>query len=263
MIIWFVDAFSSKPFKGNPAAVCIVESFPEVRLMQNIASEIGYSETAFVMQEKGDLNHYKIRWFTPNSEAPLCGHATIAAAHVLIEENHVDAKQEIKFSNNGIAYHVTQTGSWLNLKFPAFDIVQTSLQDKLSKITQTSPIFVGISENVIIAEFLKSDDIRNCTPDLQLLARMPYRALIITSKDLRYDFISRYFAPRVAIDEDPVCASAHCRLIPYWASKLNKNSMVAYQASKRGGIIKCINLKNNVLISGEAVTILKGKLNII
>jgi predicted PhzF superfamily epimerase YddE/YHI9 len=254
--LWIVDAFTNVPFKGNPAGVVIVKEFPQNSYMQNIAFELGLSETAFVkpLREK----QYHIRWFTPLSEAPLCGHATIGSTHVLMEEGLENQQAEITFESMGGILKASKTGNWYNLDFPAFPIKPIDYSDEIRRVADVAENFIGWSQNCIFLEMQSEQDLVKLVPNLDALKKIDCRALIVTAKSKNYDFVSRYFAPSVGIDEDPVCASAHCRLIPYWASKLGKDEMVAYQASKRSGIIKCKNLGNRVLISGEAVTVFKG-----
>ncbi len=261
MKIWIVDAFTSEPFKGNPAGVCIVDDFLSSELMQNIAIEINLSETAFV--KPISKNTYHIRWFTPHSEAPLCGHATLASTHILIQEGLQTEADTITFNSLSGELKVTKTGDWINLDFPIYHVKPIPYSAELHNIVKIQPIYTGFVENCVFMELHSPAELRALQPDLALLSKYNCRALIATSCDQEYDFISRYFAPRVGINEDPVCASAHCRLIPYWSKKLNKVDMLAYQASARGGIIKCRDLGNRVLISGKAVTILEGNLKTI
>lgn len=253
--IWAVNAFATHPFKGNPAGVCIVDTFEDVVWMQMIAKDLGFSNTAFV--KKISAANYEIRWFTPNSEAPLCGHATIATTYILIKENF-ESVNEITFQSASGELKCTKNGTWFELDFPNYSPTEQDID--LSKIVGIKPKYVGVGQNCILAEF-EEEELRTLKPNLNELAKLEYRALIATAKSNEYDFGSRYFAPKVGIDEDPVCASAHCRLIPYWAEKLGKNEMVAYQASARGGVIKCQNITNRVLISGEAVTVYSGDIN--
>jgi PhzF family phenazine biosynthesis protein len=256
MLLHLVNAFSDKTNSGNPAGVCIVDDFPEIEAMQEIATRINISETAFV--KRLDINNYYIRWFTPVSEAPICIHATLASAHVLYKNNLVDKNAEITFHNVQKEFLVFQKDGWINVNAPSISIAPQGLNNTISSILQGYDVnYVGLSQNILFVEFAHSNQIRKFIPKLTLIKSLPYRALLITSRDEEYDFISRYFAPSVGIDEDPVCGSGHCRLIPYWSEKLNKDSMVAYQASERGGIIKCKNLKNRVIISGQAVTTLE------
>jgi PhzF family phenazine biosynthesis protein len=255
--VWVVNAFGTQVNKGNPAGVCLVDEFPEQAEMQEVAYELGFSNTAFV--KNIDSDKFQIRWFTPDSEAPLCGHATIGSMHVLIEEKMISPDSEVTFESQSGNLFVTRTDTWYNLNFPAYITETITPTKQMFKITDAQPIFVGVGQNCLFFELASEKELKNLNVDLELLKTFEYRALIATCKgEKKYDFMSRYFAPKVGIDEDPVCASAHCRLIPYWAQKLQKREMLAYQASSRGGIIKCQNLGNRVLISGEAVTVFKG-----
>ena len=256
MLLKFVAAFSNNVNSGNPTAVYLVEDFPKNEVMQKLSTKMNLSETAFV--KKLSLNNYHIRWFTPTSEAPICVHATLASAHVLYENMMVRKNSKIKFFNNKKSFIVFQEDDWIGMNFPSLQLKPKTLDKTTSAILQGYSInYVGISQSVLFVEFLHSHEVRTFIPKLDLITSLPYRALLITSKDDQYDFISRYFAPSVGIPEDPVCGSAHCRLIPYWSQKLKKDSMIAYQASKRGGIIRCQNLKNRVIISGQALTLEK------
>ena len=258
---WCVDAFTSIPFKGNPAGVCLVENFLDVEVMQNIAMELGFSETAFVKKLDSNSSSYHIRWFTPNSEAPLCGHATIAATHVLVQENLETVGQKISFSSlSGEIFSECQVDGWVALNFPFYPPTEIGVSKILSEILQNEkPIYVGVAENCLLVEVASEEFVERAEPNLTLLKTLSYRALILTAKSTKYDFVTRYFAPRVAIDEDPVCASAQCRLVPYWSNKLEKDVLISRQLSRRGGIIKSKNLVNRVMISGEAVTVFSGR----
>jgi PhzF family phenazine biosynthesis protein len=260
MIVYTVDAFTAVPFKGNPAGVCIVEEFPEVSHMQNVAMELAYSNTAFI-KKLGD-NHYAIKWFTVNSEAPLCGHATIGSMHVLAQEGLIDKTREVGFESMSGPISATINETWYNLNFPIYPVSQAVLTDELRSVVNLDPIYTGFAQNCYIMEFESEKALAALEPKLELLKKIDCRALIATAVGTKYDFHSRYFAPSVGIDEDPVCASAHCRLIPYWSGKLGKVDMMAYQLSSRGGELKCKNLGNRVLISGEAVTVMKANLQI-
>ncbi|MDF3047134.1 MAG: PhzF family phenazine biosynthesis protein [Candidatus Midichloriaceae bacterium] len=258
--VYTVDAFTNKPFKGNPAGVCIVERFPETELMQNIAMELGYSNTAFVKRKQDD--EYDIKWFTVTSEAPLCGHATIGSVHVLFEEGMIHKNKEITFNSvSGTITASVDDSNWYTLNFPNYPVSPVVLTDELREVVNIDPIYTGFAQNCYLMEFESKEALLALEPKLELLKKMDCRALIATSKGVDFDFHSRYFAPIAGIDEDPVCASAHCRLIPYWANKLGKQELRAYQLSRRGGELRCKNLGNRVLISGEAVTVMKGFLN--
>lgn len=253
MIIRFVNAFTININYGNPAAVYVVNNFPNTAEMQKIATKNNVSETAFL--KKIYENNFNIRWFTPVSEAPICVHATLASAHVLYENDIVKKHEKINFFNANNNFTTFKKSDWINLDFPSINVVEIESNKMIDEILKNlNVVYLGISKNILFAELKYNDEVRNFIPNLKLILSLPYRALLITSKDDKYDFISRYFAPSVGIDEDPVCGSAHCRLIPYWAKKLKKDEMIAYQASKRGGIIKCKNLGERVLISGQAIT---------
>ena len=257
---WIVDAFTSVPFAGGGAAIVIYEEFPDDLEMLNIAKEFGFSNSAFI--KRIATNHYHIKWFTPHSEAPLCGHATLAACQILNEESMIDYGKDIVFDSMSGQFTVSKTGQEFTLTFPSFAVQPIDFTSELRAIVGIEPVFCGEAENTIIMEYKDMEQLKQVNPDLNLLKKLDVRALITTAQDTEYDFASRYFAPKVGIDEDPVCASAHCRLIPYWSSKLKKDEMIAYQASSRGGVLKCKNLINNVLISGEAVTIAQGNIKI-
>jgi PhzF family phenazine biosynthesis protein len=263
MKFWVIDAFSSAPFKGNPAAVIIVDEFPAEMLMQNIAAEMRHSQTAFV--KKLADSHFHIRWFSPNSEAPICGHATVASFYVMLELKMVDYDSEVIFeSMHGQLAVTAEKSGWITLNFPQMHVYDISKaeQEEYLAIVDNKPIYTGFSQGCIFMEYNNRQEIISLQPNLERLEKIPCRALIVTSSDSEYDFVSRYFAPKVGIPEDPVCASAHCRLIPYWANKLQKQEMIALQASKRGGILKCKNLTNRVLIAGQAVMVMEGTLHI-
>jgi predicted PhzF superfamily epimerase YddE/YHI9 len=249
-----VNAFSDSISSGNPAAVYIVDAFPSSDEMQKIAIKNNLSETAFLKNINN--NQYQIRWFTPNSEAPICIHATLASAHCLYEKNIVNDDDSIEFLNLNNKFVASKTFSWINLNVPSIEIRIIKPNKLINEILKNCNVeYLGLSENILFVELKDKNEVKNFIPNLNLILKLPYRALLITSKDDEYDFISRYFAPSVGIDEDPVCGSAHCRLIPYWSKKLDKDSMMAYQASKRGGVIKCQNLTDKVIISGKTITV--------
>lgn len=259
LFIYTIDAFTNKPFQGNPAGVVLLDEFLPESIMQNIATELGYSNTAFVKISEAQN---EIRWFTPVSEAPLCGHATIATLHLMSELSILEPSREIEFTSKSGVIKGRHEDGWYTLDFPKYEVEIVNAPDALLKSLQTTPVFVGQSANGYFVELQDADVLRSLQPDLELIKTLNVRAVTVTAKgEGEYDFFSRYFAPSVGINEDPVCASAHTRLIPYWAAKLSKNELFAYQASKRGGILRCSNLLNNrVLISGEAVTIMKSEL---
>ena len=252
MIIKYVNAFSTNVYNGNPAVVCIMDEFPENHIMQNIATINNVSETSFV--KRVHQNIFIIRWFTPVSESPICAHATLAAAYVVYKSYSTLRKFNLFFINSNNVFIANKNYYWIDLIFPKIltrSIPYDSMFDTIFK--NHNIIYIGVSKNILFVELKNNIEIKRFVPDFYFIALLPYRALLITSKDDKYDFISRYFAPSVGINEDPVCGSAHCRLIPYWSKKLNKDKMVAYQMSKRGGVIKCQNLSNRVVISGQVV----------
>lgn len=259
LTIYTVDAFTNKPYQGNPAGVLLLDEFLPESVMQNIATELGYSNTAFV---KISSTQNEIRWFTPHSEAPLCGHATIATLHVLDKLNMLKPETEIEFLSKSGAIKGMYANGWYTLDFPKYQVEQAEPPLVLIEALQARLLFVGISANGYFVEVQDADTLKSLQPNLEQIKTLDVRAVTVTARgEGGYDFFSRYFAPRVGINEDPVCASAHTRLIPYWAEKLGKNDLLAYQASKRGGVLKCSNLSNNrVFISGEAVTIMKSEL---
>jgi len=258
--IWIVNAFTTNFKEGNPAGVVIFDEWPTDDFLQEIATKLGFSNSAFIV---GKNNSYHIRWFTPESEAPLCGHATIAATKILIEEKLANPSEQINYHSQSGSITCMMNNGWLTLDFPKYPVIEQPFTPEHLSLNIPSPDFFGIAENCLFASFNSPDDLLELNPNLEYLATFSQRALIATSPSHLegFDFNSRYFAPKVGIDEDPVCASAHCRLVPFWAEKLNKNELMAYQASERSGILKCTNLNDRVLISGEAVTVFKGNLD--
>ena len=260
-IITQVDAFTNTPFAGNPAAVCVLPAPKDDRWMQQVAQEMNLSETAFLIKQDDGFN---LRWFTPTVEVPLCGHATLASAHVLWSEGHLSTDEVARFyTKSGLLIAKCQD-AWIELDFPAnrsqAAIASPQLGDALG-INCTS-----VYQNSLgyLVEVESEDLVRQMQPNFQLLKTLPVDGVIVTSKtnpDSPYDFISRFFAPRLGIDEDPVTGAAHCCLAPFWRDRLNKNTFLAYQESSRGGVVKLdYDGGDRVLLSGQAVTILRGEL---
>jgi len=259
---WLVDAFTAQPFKGNPAGVCVVDEFEDDAILQNIASELNWSETSFVKRIEG--NHFHLRWFSPKDECPLCGHATIATAHILWQQGFV-TENTITFETlSGELSATREEDGWITLNFPARPVKPTISPEALRDALGNVNIEAVLSDDLIYVVVLPDvQDVIKAQPNLNLIEMLPVRAVCITARGaLPYDFVSRYFAPRVGIPEDPVCGSAHCRLVPYWSDVLGKNNMLAYQASKRGGILKLSLIGDRVYISGQAVTISEGRFSI-
>ena len=255
--IYKINAFSEKLFKGNPAAVIPLEQWLPDNLMQNIAYENNLSETAFFISSgKG----YHIRWFTPKSEVKLCGHATLATAYVvfnILNEN----SNEIVFDSLSGKLAVKKIGNQFTLDFPSQKPVRCEIQSKLIDGLGKEPIACYKNEDYL-ALYEKQSDILNIRPDFNILKQLDLRGLIITAPGIKFDFISRFFVPKLGIDEDPVTGSAHTQLTPYWAEKLNKLKLKAKQVSSRGGVLYCEQKNDRVMISGSAVLYLKGQINI-
>lgn len=255
-----VDAFSDRLFSGNPAAVCVVDAFPDHELMQNIATEVNLSSTAFISPK--DNSHFDILCFTPMKEIKLCGHATLAAAHVLWNVLEMaDPNQTIYFDSKSGILPVLQTPQGICLNLPAESCEPASMPVGLSEALGASPISVMQSEDCIIVELHTPEDVMHLQPDFALLMDVDMGGIIVTSESHTppYDFVSRFFIPREGINEDPVSGSAHCKLAPFWAQRLSKNKLTAYQASKRGGVLYLEYVPDRVLITGKAVTAFSGK----
>ncbi len=258
LTIFQVDAFSETPFSGNPAAVVPLENWLPEYTMQNIAMENNLSETAFFVPLK---KSFHIRWFTPVSEVNLCGHATLATAHVLF--NHLGFNgQKIDFHSRSGILSVEKKDELIVLDFPASEIIQTVMKDYAGKIFGILPkqCFKGREDLMFL--FRSEEEINILMPDIQLMKTVETRGIIVTAPSEKYDFVSRFFAPAEGIDEDPVTGSAHTMLIPYWSDKLNKQEMIAKQVSKRGGVVYCRNEGERVKIAGKAVTFLHGEITL-
>jgi PhzF family phenazine biosynthesis protein len=259
--VFQIDAFTNEPFKGNPAAVCLLtEEMPE-RWMQRIAMEMNLSETAFLLPEN---EGYHLRWFTPIMEVDLCGHATLASAFVLNHKHLVKKNDLTHFYTRSGELTALITDDWITLNFPAFEEKPFMKVEQLKKILGVDPIEVVKSGENVIVELKSSIEIRQLKPDFIQLAKIPLSGLAVTARsdNPEFDFISRYFAPWVGINEDPVTGSAHACLGPFWEKRLKKKKMNAYQASARGGVVKVEIQENRVLISGQAVMIFEGELRI-
>lgn len=257
MKIYQVDAFTDKPFRGNPAGVCILESKPTDKWMQVIANEMNLAETAFLLPIN---DGYNLRWFTPNSEVDLCGHATLASAHILMEKGYVSEGKEINFyTKSGLLTAKSKNGG-IQLNFPATLEKEVEAPIELIDALNIEPLYVGKNIFDYIVEVETEEIVRNLKPDFTKLLKVDTRGVIVTAKSKEYDFISRFFAPKIEIFEDPVTGSAHCCLGPYWKDKLGKNTFVAYQASNRGGVLGVQVVDDRVFISGKAVTVLEGDL---
>jgi predicted PhzF superfamily epimerase YddE/YHI9 len=250
-----VDAFATRAFEGNPAAVCPLQSWLDDDLMQAIAEENNLSETAFfVPSDKG----FQLRWFTPLKEVDLCGHATLAAAHVIFEKlGHAQAV--ITFETRSGDLFVKRMGPLLEMDFPACPPIPCALPDLLAEGLGRRPTAVLAGDDYL-AVFDGEATVRAITPDQALLSQLDLRGIIVTAPGTEVDFVSRFFAPKFGIPEDPVTGSAHCELAPYWASKLGKSRLSARQVSKRGGNLTCEVSADRVLLSGGAVTFMEAEI---
>lgn len=254
--IYQVDAFTAKLFGGNPAAVCPLEKWLDESIMQNIAAENNLSETAFFIKKGKD---YELKWFTPEVEINLCGHATLASAHVLF--NHLGCKEEIiKFQTRSGELSASKSGDLISLDFPASKPSQVSEPRGLSEALGRNPVSVFKSRD-IMALLENEEGVLSVKPDFKRLISIDAHAIIITAPGEKCDFVSRFFAPRQGINEDPVTGSAHTTLIPFWAERLKKKKLHAMQLSKRTGELFCEHLGERVLISGRAVTYMTGEID--
>ncbi len=257
-----VDAFTSEPFKGNPAGVCILEKEMPDEWMQNIAAEIHVSETAFIT---GPRDNYRIRFFTPESEVPLCGHATLSSAHIIYETGIAQTKEEIRFMSKEGMLIIRSSDHWIIMNFPAYGFEQSGLHDRFEKIVGIKPAELYRSSHGWTLALLKNEEeVRSMKPDFLLMKNSEFGDLIVTaySDDKSFDFCVRCFAPALGIDEDPVTGSAHCVLVPFWHNKTGKTRFISHQVSNRGGTLKVELKGNRVEISGQAVTVFKGELSI-
>jgi len=253
--IYQVDAFTDKLFGGNPAAVCPLERWLDIELLQSIAAENNLSETAFFVK-KG--KSFELRWFTPKVEVDLCGHATLATAHVIFNHLDYDEKQ-VTFSSASGELKVTTSNGLITLDFPSTPPSPVEIKEELIQGFSIRPKEVHKSRDYL-ALFECEDDILSIEPNFDILGKLDSLGVIVTAKGKYSDFVSRFFAPAVGINEDPVTGSAHTTLIPFWAEKLNKNVLHAYQLSKRKGELFCEYSGDRVKISGYVVTFLKGEI---
>ncbi|WP_008310182.1 PhzF family phenazine biosynthesis protein [Leptolyngbya sp. PCC 6406] len=259
-----VDAFTAEPFAGNPAAVCVLAAPVDEDWMRAIAAEMNLSETAFLHPVE---DGYHLRWFTPTTEVDLCGHATLASAHVLWSEGHLDPGATARFHTRSGLLTARLEEDWITLNFPRQPMEPISPDPVLLKALRgQEPLFVGGSTTAIegnyLVELASEAHVRSLQPDFSLMATLPVMGVIVTSaaEDPAVDFVSRYFAPAAGINEDPVTGSAHCSLAPYWQEKLGKDTFLARQVSTRGGLLKVTCQADRVLISGQAITVLRGDL---
>jgi PhzF family phenazine biosynthesis protein len=254
-----IDAFTSQPFAGNPAAVCILNGQVDRDWMQRVAREMNLSETAFLVpQEQG----FDLRWFTPSVEVDLCGHATLASAHALWELGHLRCDETARFHTRSGLLTAERKGDWIELDFPATPPVEAPPPNGLLAAIGVSPTYVGRSRFDYMLVVEHEDVVRDARPDFAALRRVESRGVILTSRSStpERDFVSRFFAPAAGVDEDPVTGSAHCCLTPFWSTRLKKESLVAHQISARGGVLRVRVDGARVRLSGQAITVLRGEL---
>lgn len=254
-----IDAFTDRPFAGNPAAVCLLVEERDDEWMRSVAAEMNLSETAFVRPLD---DGFELRWFTPAIEVDLCGHATLASAHTLWTEGVVNRDQSIRFHTKSGVLTCTQNGEFIQLDFPATPAQEVEPPAELLNALGVTPLFFGQSKFDALVAVESEQVVRSLKPDFSRLRQIPGRGIIVTSQsdDPQFDFVSRFFAPAAGINEDPVTGSAHCCLGPFWSARLGKSEMTAFQASARGGVVRVRVAGDRVHLGGQAVTVWRGEL---
>lgn len=250
-----IDAFTNIPFAGNPAAVCILPEPRPDAWLRNVAREMNLSATAFLIARNGG---YHLRWFTSAVELELCGHGTLASAHVLWEDGHLPAGQEARFHTRSGIFTAARREDWIEVNFPVkIALPAEPPPELLPALGVTAPLAVAKNQFDYLVEVESEEQLRSLSPDHAALRKIPVRGVIVTTRSSQpeFDFISRFFAPGAGIDEDPVTGSAHTALGPYWAAKLGKTEMTGYQASARGGTVRVRLNGDHILLGGQAVTI--------
>jgi PhzF family phenazine biosynthesis protein len=254
-----VDAFTDHPFSGNPAAVVPLDVWPDDAWLQNVAMEMNLAETAYLVRNE---HGYDLRWFTPTTEVDLCGHATIASAVVLVHLGNLADGAEVVFSTRSGRLGARRKGSQIQLDFPLLPAEPCEPPAELADVLGATPRQVGRSKFDLLVELESEAAVRGLTPDIKRIGALKFRGVIITagSDDPRFDFVSRFFAPAVGVDEDPVCGSAHCCLAAYWGKKLGKSQMVGHQVSARGGVVHVEVREQRVILGGEGVIFATGEI---
>ena len=256
--LFLVDAFAARPFTGNPAAVCLLDSWPDDSWLQAVAMEMNQAETAFLVPEGVG---FRLRWFTPAVEVDLCGHATLASARVLWDQQLVASGERIEFLTRSGVLLGRLFGEEIELDFPHTPHQETTPPAGLLESLGLKAIYFGKNVDYLL-EVANEAELRSLTPDFRALSEVECRGVIVTSRsaDPQYDFVSRFFAPRAGIDEDPVTGSAHCTLAHYWGEKLGKSRLRAFQASRRGGSVGVEIRGDRVLLRGPATIVVRGEL---
>ena len=257
--IFQVDAFADELFSGNPAAVCILDKEADENWMQSVAGEMNLSETAF-LYSVGDS--YNLRWFTPTVEVDLCGHATLASAHILWEEGYLDPSEEAQFHTRSGLLTASKNADTIELNFPSDPEQEIPIPEDLKEALGVTPIYIGKNSLDYLVQVDDEKQVRNLRPNFDLLKTVPARGVIVTSvsNSGEYDFVSRFFAPAAGINEDPVTGSAHCCLGPFWGKRFNKSKLTGVQLSTRGGVVYMSLVDNSVILGGKAVTVFRGEM---
>jgi PhzF family phenazine biosynthesis protein len=262
--LYQVDAFTDRAFAGNPAAVCLLPAPREADFLQAVASEMNLAETAFLVRRGAETSAgWDLRWFTPTVEMPLCGHATLASAHVLWQTGELAVGEQARFHTLSGLLTAEQQGDWILLDFPAEPAVEeTDPPAVLAEALGAVPLWIGRNRLDYLVELPSAAAVEALAPDLRALATLPVRGVIATARaaEAPFDFVSRFFAPAVGIDEDPVTGSAHCGLAPFWRDRLGRDTLLGRQISRRGGTVRVRVAGNRVELGGQAVTVLAGEL---
>ncbi len=253
---YIVDAFTDKVFGGNPAAVCVIDQWLPDETMQKIAGENNLSETAFAVKED---ENYHLRWFTPGGEIVLCGHATLATAYVILRF-FAPQWEKVTFDTLSGPLTVSKKGELLTMDFPSFQLTPIEITDTLTKAIGVRPIEAYLGEDMVCV-LEKEEQVKNANPDQDAIQKLDGLLLHITAKGEHYDCVTRSFAPKCHVAEDPVCGRGHCHVIPLWAQKLGKTDLTAYQASARGGVLYCRYAGERTLLSGKAALFSKGEIS--
>lgn len=250
---YIVDAFTSEPFTGNPAAVCVMDSWPSDESMMKLAMENNLSETAFIVKEEAG---YHLRWFTPGTEVELCGHATLASSFVILNYYEPEAEY-VQFNTLSGLLTINRKGNLYEMDFPAYELREVPVTDEMEQAFGVRPVRAMMCDEMdLLCVFETEEQVREMKPDQRLLSMLDGRLQNATARGKETDCVSRSFGPKVAVPEDPVCGSAHCLISDYWSKELGKKNILAYQASKRGGYLHCeVPGDGRIRISGEAVLV--------
>ena len=255
---YVVDAFTDKVFSGNPAAACVMDEWISDELMQSITTENNLSETAFAVKE-GE-GRYHLRWFTPGGEIDLCGHATLATAFVIMNYHEPDLKS-VSFDTLSGVLIVQRNGDLYEMDFPAYTLKEVPVTEAMAEATGTRPLKAYMGRDLLCV-YDSEETIRSMQPDQDKIKELDGLLLHVTAPGADYDCVSRSFAPKLAIAEDPVCGSGHCHIIPYWAGATGKGELVAYQASRRGGVLYCRAEGDRIRLSGKAAVYSEAELHV-